>query len=59
VRNMVRHTKPYIDGEEIAMERGWGERVSFFLSRGSLAVVSESLLLRGSMQPSTEAAKRL
>ncbi len=25
VRNVVRHSNPDVDGEEIAMERGWGE----------------------------------
>jgi hypothetical protein len=56
---LVRHSKLVDDVEEIAMERGWGGEEWFLLPPSRVGVVSESLLLRYSMQPSTEAAKRL
>lgn len=45
---MVRHSKPDVDGEETAMENGWGRKVSFptvsWVAGGCLRVVAPERL---------------
>jgi hypothetical protein len=42
---MVRHSKPDVDGEEIAMERGWGEEGFLsWVAGGCLRVVAPERL---------------